>query len=149
MMPLILSDPRKTGIAPTFYKLFHHRHQCKTCGLTHTHSEVFAMVAVQGSGFSGVPLHSLSDLQYNIPIKTETLPISTTPFCHICLNPDILKGLPKPNTASQRPPPPSWVGLGLTQPKPDRPKSSVRPPRSGSTGTPKPKTYTIDDLDID
>jgi hypothetical protein len=25
----------------------------------------------------------------------------------------------------------------------------VRPPRSGSTGTPKPKTYTIDDLDID
>ena len=145
MTPLIMTSPKKVGIAPTFYRLIHHRHQCQRCGLVHAHSEIFAMVAV-GSGFNGAPCYTTGDLQFNIPIKTETRPLVTTPFCHMCLHPDIVKHLPKPTPDSQRPPAPSWVGMGLTQPKPDRPKSAAR-----QNNSPKPakKAPSIDDLDID
>src|SRR5262245_25725570 len=131
MPPITHVDPKQ--VLPSFYKLFYHRIICKHCGITHSHSDVYAAVAIR-AGFTYVPLKTLSDLEYNLPVKVETLEATSTPFCHMCWHPGMLNHLPKP--IQPAPVPPTWVAAGV-----DKPKKAPKP-----IG---PKTYTIDDLDID
>lgn len=135
---MILTDPKH--LTPTFYKMFYRRVKCQHCGTTHSYDQIVAMVQVAG-GYNGVPVKSMGDVEYNLPIKVETVDLETTPWCHLCFHPDLLKHLPKADPTKQRPQAPSWAGTGLSKPKP-QPKP--KPAKDSS----KPKTYTIDDLDI-
>ena len=138
MTPKTLIDPKT--VTPSFYKMFYHRVKCQHCGLVHSYSEVFAYVAV-ASGYTAIvpPLKSMGEVEYNLTVKVESQEMRSSPWCHMCWNPDLLKGLPKADAQRQRPIAPSWAGTGLNP----NSKAAKDKPKKG------PKTYTIDDLDID
>jgi len=137
--PRILTEPQT--MVPHHYKMVYRRVQCRNCGLIHSYDDVWAMIQpVAGSGFRIVECYQQSDIEYSLPVKVETAPLVTRPFCHICFHPDLLKGKPKPAAQATKPVPPSWVGAG-PQAKPKAPKSKPEPKQ--------PRTYTVDDLDID
>src|SRR5262245_41605680 len=137
--PKIMTDPKT--MVPHHYKMVYRRIQCKNCGLVHTYDDVYAMIApIAGSGFRIVECYAQSDIEYCLPVKVETATLTTRPFCHICFHPDLLKGKPQPKPQPTRPAP-SWLGAGLDKPQ-AKPKPKADQPKP-------PKTYTIDDLDID
>lgn len=141
MTPISLINPK--SVTPTFYRMTYRRIKCNHCGLIHSHDEVYAMVAV-ASGFTRVEIKSMSDVMWNLPVKVDTAALDTTPWCHICWNPDLLKGLPKPDAASQRPVTPSWAGTGINP-------NSKAAKDAKDAKKPKKKVWTgtVDDLDID
>ncbi len=142
MTPISLIDAK--SIVPTFYKMFYFRTKCTYCGIIHSHDEVFAAMQLV-SGVSMVPLKNMADIHYNLPVKVETIN-KTSPFCHMCWNPEMLKHLPMADAAKQRPITPSWAGTGVN------PNSAAAKAHKTKPDTkPKKKVYTgtIDDLDID
>lgn len=137
--PKSLIDPK--SVVPTFYKLFYQRVICKNCGLVHSNDYVRGFFAV-ASGYSSFECYSMADVEWNIPVKVETLAAKTIPWCHICFHPDLVAKLPKPSAAAQRPISPSWAGTGLNPNA--KPAKATKPKKEK-----KVWTGTVDDLDID
>jgi hypothetical protein len=135
-MPLTLTDPR--SLTPTYYQLLYRRVKCSHCGIVHSYDDVLAMVAVN-SGFTGIPIKSMAEIEYQLPVKVTTVEQTSVPFCHMCFHPDLLKGLPKADARRQR----AAVVGGFT------PGPNAKPQPKAKKEPKGPKTYTVDDLDID
>jgi hypothetical protein len=147
--PIHLASPT-TGLAPTSYLVILQTQHCSGCGRTHKFTEIYAKTNMRpqmglGNYVTNLrPIHSISDLTWNLPIERNERPPHTIPFCHECHTTAKLSHLPAP------PPPEArgavvnhLAGTGTPTHIPGTGKTTVRTVSTKPTTKPK---FGVDDL---
>jgi hypothetical protein len=111
-VPITSADPHRE-VVPHSYVVWHKPQHCKTCGTTHSHSELYAKTHIRsqlGIGKYITNLRPLDTPKYNLPVEIIQAPPTEVAFCAECYDRVDLKALPSPPASVPRYP--SVIGFG-------------------------------------